>query len=149
MIRKLFSLVVLVCGVTVSLAAAADTNVVRVRAALNGRQEVPPQSFKVTNASGSFAGRLTKTKKGYRLAWGLTYQGLSGKPFDSTIHRGRRGHHGPALISLCAPCGLRSAHGTAYVSPGELSLMRAGRTYVNVRTVRNRAGEIRGQIRVS
>jgi hypothetical protein len=133
---------------SVSAVAAGSQGTMSAKARLTVGQEVPPATVKVTDASGQFAGALTKSKRGYRLRWRLTFSQLSGKAISATIHQGRRGRHGAALITLCAPC-RSGAHGGRYVSPGVLSLMKKGRTYINVRTPKNRAGEIRGQIAVA
>jgi hypothetical protein len=118
------------------------------KANLNARQEVPPQTFKVTRASGVFTATLGKTKKGYKLFWKLTFKNLSGKARSAYIHKGRPGKHGPAYFHLCSPC-LSGVHSKAYVSPTEMTLLKRGLMYVNVRTAKNPAGEIRGQIKVS
>jgi CHRD domain len=148
--RKAFSVVVclVALGVMVSLATAAGTSAMRVKAALNAKQQVPPQVVSAPRASGLFAGTFTKTKKGYRLNWRLTLKNLSSKATSAVVHRGRPGKHGPPLWVLCAPCS-SGAHGAAYASPGEVGLVSSGRTYVSVETKKNRAGEIRGQIKVS
>jgi hypothetical protein len=114
-------------------------------ATLTGSQEVPRQSVHVVTAKGRFSGTLKRTPKGYTLAWRLTFTGLSGGAQNGYIHRGKRGAFGAALVQLCSPC-TSGAHGTAYISPWELDLMRSGKTYVNVRTPQNPSGEIRGQI---
>jgi CHRD domain len=50
------------------------------------------------------------------------------------------------MVPLCGPC--RSGQrGTAAITPAQLRTIRAGRTYVNVHTARNAAGEIRGQVK--
>jgi len=130
-----------------ALAAAGALSPTRVKAALSAKQEVPVQVFKAPKASGSFFGTLTKTARGYRLSWQLTFKNLSGTALFAHVQWGRAGKAGPLLIKLCAPC-KSGARGNALASPGEVPLIKTGRTYVNVRTAKNRAGEIRGQIKV-
>jgi CHRD domain len=108
---------------------------------------VPHQAVKVPNASGAFSGRLRATANGYRLSWRLTFIGLSGRAASAYLHQGKPGTHGPAFVFLCSPC-ISGAHGTSFFSPSELALVRQNRLYVNVRTARNPAGEIRGQVRI-
>lgn len=132
----------------VGLAAAGGVGAVSLKAALNAKQEVPPQRFKVARASGAFSGTLVKRTKGYRLLWKLTFKNLSGKALSGYIHKGRPGKHGPAYFHLCSPC-RSGAQGSAYASPTEMTLLKSGLMYVNVRTARNPAGEIRGQIRAT
>jgi CHRD domain len=149
MMRRALLIIALISALTVGagVVLAAPGQTTSVSATLNAKQEVPPQRFKAATASGRFSATLTKTKKGYRMSWKLTFSKLSGKALFAHIHRGKPGKHGAALFSLCSSCG-SGAHGSAYASPGEVNLMRAGQTYVTVRTKRNPAGEIRGQIRV-
>jgi CHRD domain len=149
MMRRILFVVaaLLAFGTMVALAAAGDTSAMRVRAVLNAKQEVPPQIFKAADASGRFTATLAKTKKGYRMTWKLTFSKLSSKVTFAHVHRGKPGKHGPALFALCKSC-KSGEHGSAYASPWEVGLMRTGQTYVTVRTTKNPAGEIRGQIRV-
>jgi hypothetical protein len=109
---------------------------------------VPKQTVGTPRASGTFAGTIRPVTKGYRLYWRLSFSRLSGPATFAHIQRGKEGLAGSILILLCRQCAA-GARGSAYVSPGELTLMRTGRTYVNLRTAKNPAGEIRGQIRVS
>jgi len=132
----------------VGLAAASGARTMSLKSALTARQEVPPQTFKVIRASGAFSATLVKITKGYRLYWKLTFKHLSGKAMSGYIHKGRPGRHGPAFFHLCSPC-MSGAHGRAYVAPAEMRLLKDGLMYVNVRTARNPAGEIRGQIRAA
>jgi hypothetical protein len=129
------------------LAAAGGVVATVANATLTGKQEVPPQTVKVADASGQFFATFTKIKNGYRMNWKLTFKNMSGPVKFAHIHQGKVGQHGAALFFLCGPCA-SGAHGSAYASPFELNSMRDGETYVNVRTAKNPAGEIRGQIRV-
>src|SRR5262249_43032991 len=129
-----------------SLAGVASTS--GLAAQLTPGQEVPAQKVKVSGASGRFTGTLKKTSKGYRLYWRLTFAGLSGKATFAHIHRGKPGKHGPAVAFLCKAC-KSGVQGKIYFSPPELKLARQGRLYVNVRTAKNPAGEIRGQVIVT
>jgi hypothetical protein len=129
------------------LAAAGGVRATVANATLTANQEVPPQEVKVADASGQFSATFTKIKTGYRMSWKLSFRNMSGPVRFAHIHQGKPGQHGAALFFLCGPCA-SGAHGSAYASPFELRLMQAGQTYVNVRTAKNPAGEIRGQIRV-
>ena len=58
---------------------------------------------------------------------------------------GARGKAGPVIVPLCAPC-RSGASGRATVDESVLNALESGRTYVNVHTRKNPAGEIRGQL---
>jgi hypothetical protein len=127
------------------VAAAAIASPLRLSARLTPGQEVPRQVFEVSNAAGKFSATLKRSKNGYRMYWRLTFSGLSGPATSAYIHKGGRGKRGVAYVYLCSPC-VSGAHGNRLFPLYELVLARQGRMYVNVRTPKNPAGEIRGQI---
>jgi hypothetical protein len=79
------------------------------------------------------------------LTWRLTFSRLTGKAVAAHIHRGVRGKAGPVIVPLCAPC-KSGAQGKATVDSSVVNALESGRTYVNVHTKKNPAGEIRGQL---
>ena len=114
----------------------------KLSAKLNAGQEVPKPKG-AAGATGTFTGTLV----GRKLTWKVTYKGLTGKAMQAHIHMGRPGKSGNVLVPLCPP-GCRSGmHGTKTVSAAIAKAIKAGRTYVNVHTAKNPAGEIRGQVR--
>ncbi len=115
----------------------------RVGATMTGKHEVPALTAKVGHGSGRLTGKLTKTKRGYQFAWHLTYSHLSGAATFANIERGKAAKYGPVVVFLCSPC-RSGAHGTFFASPGEVALLTMGGLYVNVRTKKHPAGEIRG-----
>jgi hypothetical protein len=136
------------CTLAWSGLAAAAAGTISLKGRLGPSQEVPRQTVRTPNASGAFTGTLKPTAKGYRLSWRLTFTRLSGKATSAYLHQGKPGTHGAAFVFLCAPC-TTGAHGSSFFSPSEVTLARQGRLYVNIRTTKNPAGEIRGQVTVS
>jgi hypothetical protein len=126
-----------------SLASGANAPI-RVAAKLNAAQEVP-RLRPLPVGTGRLTGTVVNNSAGGKLSWRLTFRHLSGKALYAHLQKGKRGTRGVAYLKLCGPC-VSGAHGTARLSPGEVSLIFTGRAYVNVRTARRRAGEIRGQI---
>lgn len=129
----------------------------RFRATLTGAAEVPP---KTTTASGTTSFFI----EGDELHYTLDVQGITGA-IAAHIHSGAAGVNGPPVVFLfqsAAPgvnvqAGALAAGavdatdmipsaGVSYDSM--LSLMRSGNAYVNVHTVANPPGEIRGQIAI-
>lgn len=129
-------LVVLACA-----SGIASARMVTFTAKLSGASEVPPVT---TSGKGSATVTLNTAKR--HLSWVVHYSGLSGPAKAAHIH-------GPASPSQNAPVmlpftgNLKSPiKGSAPVSATQMSALEAGKTYVNIHTAKNPAGEIRGQL---
>jgi hypothetical protein len=109
---------------------------------LTARQEVPRPKGNVRRARGAFKATVTKSGTAGTITWRLTFSRLTGRALAAHIHRGARGKF---VVALCGPC-RSGARGTATLQASVLNALEAGRTYVNVHTPRNPAGEIRGQV---
>ena len=140
----------LVAGLTLAVAASlavaalafgARASTISVQATLNAKQEVPAQVVKDTKARGRFTGKLV----GRKLTWKLTFSGLTGKATAAHIHMGAVGKAGNVVVSLCTPC-KSGVHGTTRISRAVKRALAHHKLYVNVHTVKNPNGEIRGQI---
>src|SRR5579862_6449811 len=142
--KRTLPLVLMAAAALAGPSALGAANI-SVRAKLNRAQETPAQKSKVMHATGTLTGTLTQTKKGYELAWRLTYKKTSGKATFANVQNGTAKEHGTVIIFLCGPC-KSGAHGTVYASPGEVSLLVQGHLFVNLTTKRNPSGEIRGQL---
>jgi hypothetical protein len=129
--------------------AAPEKDTYKLTANLKARFEVPKPQGVPTGATGLFTGTAVELENNRgRLTWRLTFSKLSGRAAAAHIHAGRVGKAGPVIVALCGPC--RSAQrGNASISHAQLRSIRAGRTYVNVHTAKNAAGEIRGQVKAS
>src|SRR5436190_453831 len=126
-------------------AARSQANTIRIAAGMTGANETPTPKGDVVSARGTFTATLTKSGTGGELSWKLTFSKLSGSAIAAHIHSGARGKAGPVIVPLCAPC-RSGASGRATVNATVLNALESGRTYVNVHTKKNPAGEIRGQI---
>jgi len=110
--------------------------------ALNGASEVPP----VTNTSPRATGSLTFI--GSQLFYDISYSGLSSSATAAHIH-------GPAdtttstnvIVPLASPSGTNGTiSGVVTLTPEQMAFVLAGQTYINIHTLINGNGEIRGQI---
>lgn len=127
------------------------------RASLSGRNEVPPVR---TNATGNAEFQLSANGK--QLRFRLVINNIS-RVTEAHIHLGRRGVNGPIVAFLFGPSkfGISVRRGVVtgvltrrdLVGPLQgrtlrslIREIRRGNTYVNVHTVQNPNGEIRGQI---
>ena len=140
--------VLAVAGFLGALAIAAPQQEThKLTANLKARFEVPrPQGVPV-GATGRFTGTaVEQANNRARVTWRLTYSNLSGRAQAAHIHAGRVGRAGNVVVALCGPC-RTGQRGTTMISHAQLRAIRAGRTYVNVHTRRNAAGEIRGQVK--
>jgi hypothetical protein len=140
--------VLAVAGVLGALAIAApQQDTYKLTANLKARFEVPrPQGVPV-GATGQFTGTaVEQSSDRARVTWRLSFSNLSGRAQAAHIHAGRIGRAGGVMAALCGPC-RNGQRGTTMISHAQLRAIRAGRTYVNVHTRRNAAGEIRGQVK--
>ena len=119
--------------------------VATLKTSLRAAQERPKPKGNVRRARGAFTVTITKQGSSAVLVWRLTFSRLTGKAFAAHIHSGARGKAGPVIVPLCTPC-RTGARGRVTVDASVLSALQSGRTYVNVHTTKNPAGEIRGQL---
>ena len=129
--------------------AAQQKDTYKVTANLKARFEVPKPRGVQVGATGLFTGRAVELANDKaRLTWRLTFSKLTGRAIAAHIHAGRVGKAGPVMVALCGPCS-NGQGGTATISHRQLRAIELGRTYVNVHTVKNAGGEIRGQMKAS
>ena len=115
------------------------------RTTLRASQERPKPKGKLAKARGTFTATITRSGTSGVIVWRLTFTKLSGRAIAAHIHSGARGKAGPVIVPLCTPC-KSGARGRATVSSTVLDALESGRTYVNIHTKKNPAGEIRGQL---
>ena len=139
-----------IAGFMVALALAAPAeDTYRLTASLKGRFEVPKPQGVPAGATGRFTGTAVELANDRaRVTWRLTFSHLSGRAVAAHIHAGRVGRAGRVLVALCGPC-RNGQRGTTTISHAQLRTIRAGRTYVNMHTRKNGAGEIRGQLKAT
>jgi hypothetical protein len=108
---------------------------------LNGASEVPPVPT-AASASGSL------TLVGNQLYYDITYSGLQGGATAAHIHGpADLTNSAPVLVPLKSPTGAAgNISGTVALDSTELGYLLAGMTYINIHSVSNALGEIRGQI---
>ena len=110
-------------------------------ATLRTGQEVPRPHGTRVGAAGHFTAKLT----GRTLRWTLTFTHLTGRPTVAGLNKGLRGMNGVAFKTLCRNC-YSPSHGTLTLTASQRDALVRGQTYVNIHTMKNRLGEIRGQI---
>ena len=128
-------------GSSIAVGAKPTVTTYKLKAALNIGQEKPVPKGPKQGASG----RFTATLNGNALTWKLAYSRLTGAATAAHIHLGARKVAGPVIVLLCTPC-TSPVSGAATLTADQLKDLLAGKYYVNVHTVKNPGGEIRGQI---
>jgi hypothetical protein len=129
--------------------AAPEKETYNLTGNLKARFEVPKPKGVPAGATGLFTGKAVELSDDQgRLTWRLTFSKLSGRAVAAHIHNGRAGKAGGVMVALCGPC-RNGQRGSTAISHAQLRAIRAGRTYVNVHTAKNAAGEIRGQVKAA
>lgn len=152
---KLIAYVVFSILITASVAAAASGTF---KAKLSGKQVVPPIA---TKASGEAVFKLSKNGK--ELGYILKVRNID-NVILAHIHAGKKGENGAPVVPLFGDQ-TKEGRFSGVLSKGTITdkdlvgvlagktvadlvkMIKDGDAYVNVHTVKNRAGEIRGQIR--
>ena len=122
-------------------AAPATAEIVSYKADLKASSEVPPNDSKGTGAVDATYDTTSK-----KLAWTITYSGLTGAATAAHFH-------GPAAATATAPPIVPLSGNLASPIKGDATLtdaqatdLQAGRWYFNVHTAANKDGELRGQV---
>ena len=129
-------------GSSIAVGAKPAGTTYKLKAALNIGQETPIAKGTKRGASG----RFTATLNGTALTWKLTFKHLSGAATAAHIHVGARKVAGTVVVPLCTPCTSPVSGGPTTLTADQVKDLLAGKYYVNVHTVKNPGGEIRGQI---
>ena len=131
--------------------AAANADKYSYKATMTPAQEVPKPTGAKAGAGGVFTATATEQAKNSTLAWKLTFSKLTGPASAAHIHLGAKGKAGNVLVPLCAapakPC-KSGMTGKLTVKKDIADALERGKTYVNVHTAKNPAGEIRGQVKL-
>ena len=122
----------------------------RLTATMTAKQMTKPRpTGTVAKARGSLVGTMTVAKSSTAL-WTLTFSGMTGQVKAAEVRYPASGT--VSVIRLCAPCANRSKLRTTFPSKAVAQTFvkqaRAGKADAVLKTKRNRAGEVRGVIKV-
>src|SRR6266702_6176674 len=132
-------LATLALGATVALAGPAFAE--KMKATLDGKSEVPPNTSAATGSADIDYDAASK-----KLTWKLTYSGLSGPATAAHFHGPAEAGKNAGVAVLIGNNPTSPAKGTATLTDAQADDLAGGRWYVNVHTGANRGGEIRGQV---
>ena len=132
-------LATLALGAAIAFAGPAFAE--KMKATLDGKSEVPPNTSAATGTADIDYDAATK-----KLTWKLTYSGLSGPATAAHFH-GPADPGKDAGVAVAIPNATSSpAEGSATLTDAQAADLMAGKYYVNVHTAANPKGEIRGQV---
>jgi hypothetical protein len=120
-------LATLMLGAAIAFAGPAFAD--KMKAALDGKAEVPPNTSAATGTAD-----LDYDPASKKLSWKLSYSGLSGPATAAHFH-------GPAEAGKNA-----GVAGSATLTDAQAADLAAGKYYINIHTAANPGGEIRGQV---
>lgn len=121
-------------------AAPAFAATTTFKAALSGKEEVPPNT---SPASGNIEATFDSANK--QLSWKGNYSGLTGPVTAAHFH----GPAGPgANAGVVVPVDAKQSpfQGSATLTDAQAADLTSGKWYFNVHTEQNKGGEIRGQM---
>ena len=128
-------------AVAVLTVGSARAETLHYLATLGGTAETPANASK----SVGFAD-VTLDTDSRTISWRITYSALSGPAVMAHFHGpAGPGVAGPVTVMISAPFA-SPLIGTAPVNFGQIGDLRAGLWYVNIHTLANPKGEIRGQL---
>jgi len=121
------------------LAWPACAEVVNLKATMDAKSEVPPNS---SPATGTLTATYDTSSK--KLSWKGSYSGLTGPATAAHFHSGEGGKNGPVAVPITPATS--PLEGSATLTDAQANDLLAGKFYVNVHTEANKGGEIRGQV---
>jgi hypothetical protein len=111
------------------------------KADMKGASEVPP-----ADSGGTANAMVTLDTATRKLAWKITYSGLTGEPTAAHFH-------GPAAPGANAGPAVnisgKIAEGTADLTDTQITDLQAGKWYLNIHTAKFPDGEVRGQVELA
>ena len=125
---------------TVAFAAPASAEMMKMKATLDSKSEVP-----VNDSKGTGTADITYDTASKKLTWKITYTGLTGPATMAHFHGpAEAGKNAPVAVPI-APA-TSPSEGSATLTDAQATDLMSGKYYINVHTEANKGGEIRGQV---
>jgi hypothetical protein len=138
MSRTYLTLATLAIGAAFAFAGPAFAD--KMKATLDGKQQVPPNTSTATGAADIDYDPASK-----KLSWKLTYSGLSGPATAAHFHGpAEPGKNAGVAVPITNTAS--GSEGSATLTDAQAADLTAGKYYVNIHTEANKGGEIRGQV---
>lgn len=127
-------------AISVAFAAPASAEMMKMKAALDGKSEVPPNDSKGTGTAD-----VTYDSASKKVTWKMTYSGLTGPATMAHFHGpAEPGKNAPVAVPITPATS--PSEGSATLTDAQAADLTAGKMYINVHTDAHKGGEIRGQV---
>lgn len=135
------SLAAIACAGMLGLATPSMAATMTFKAALSGKNEVPPNT---TAGAGEVTATYDSATK--KLTWKGSYSGLTGPATAAHFHGPAAAGKNAGVMIPISPAA-SPLEGSATLTDAQAKALMDGDMYVNVHTAANKAGEIRGQLK--
>jgi hypothetical protein len=125
--------------VAIGFTGPVKAEVANLKATLNAKNEVPPNS---SQGTGTVTATYDTASK--KLSWKGSYSSLTGPATAAHFHSGETGKNGAVAVPIVP--NTSPFEGSATLTDAQAAELLAGKWYVNVHTEANKGGEIRGQV---
>jgi len=133
-----FTLATIAMSAAVAFAGPAFAD--KMKASLDGKSEVPPNTSAATGTADVDFDAGSK-----KLNWKLNYSGLSGPATAAHFHGpAEPGKNAGVAVPISNTAS--GSEGSATLTDAQAADLAAGKYYINVHTAANPGGEIRGQV---
>jgi CHRD domain len=126
-------------GAAIAFAGPAFAD--KMKATLDGKSEVPPNTSAATGTADIDYDPASK-----KLSWKVTYTGLSGPATAAHFHGPAAAGANAGVKVPIANAGTSPVEGSATLNDEQAADLTSGKYYVNIHTAANPGGEIRGQV---
>jgi hypothetical protein len=129
----------LALGAAIAFAGPAFAE--KMKATLDGKSEVPPNTSAATGTADLDYDAASK-----KLTWKVTYSGLSGPATAAHFHGpAAAGANAGVKVPIANPA-TSPVEGSATLTDEQAADLMGGKYYINIHTAANPGGEIRGQV---
>ena len=129
----------LALGAAVAFAGPASAE--KLKAALDGKAEVPPNTSSATGTAD-----LDYDAGSKKLSWTVTYSGLSGPATAAHFHGPAEAGKNAGVAVPIPNAASSPVKGEATLTDAQAADLLGGKYYINIHTAANPGGEIRGQV---
>ncbi|AMA59232.1 CHRD domain-containing protein [Bradyrhizobium sp. CCGE-LA001] len=126
-------------GAAVAFAGPASAE--KLKAALDGKAEVPPNTSSATGTADLDYDAASK-----KLSWTVTYSGLSGPATAAHFHGPAEAGKNAGVAVPIPNAASSPVKGEATLTDAQAADLLGGKYYINIHTAANPGGEIRGQV---